>query len=141
MCRIFQSKNKKSFVFLDKLRHLQHAFQKLVSYKFQLTNLHGSSREEKEDNLGKLGRLEKTVSDFDEKLEVTKCLLEKIQEKLYDFDVNKKNNLIFNGIKMANGEDAAKLTVVVQDIIKTKLNILRFIDIVVTILISTFSYY
>ena len=72
---------------------------------------------------------------------MTKCLLEKIQEKLYEFDVNKKNNLIFNGIKMTNGEDAAKLTVVVQDIIKTKLNIIRFIDIVVTILISTFSYY
>lgn len=94
--------------------------------------MHGSSREEKVDNQGKLGRLEETVSDFDEKLEVTKCLLEKIQEKLYDFDVNKKNNLIFNGIARQTGEDAAKLTSVVQDIIKKKLNISRFIDILVT---------
>merc|ERR1711953_1473813 len=83
----------------------------------KLTNLHGSSREEKEDNQGKLGRLEETVSDFDEKLEVTKCLLERIEEKLYDFDVNKKNNLIFNGITRQNGEDAVKLTGAVQDII------------------------
>ena len=96
--------------------------------------MHGSSREEKEDNQGKLGRLEGTVSDFDERLEVTRCLLENIQEKLYDFDVNKKNNLIFNGIARQNGEDAAKLTGVVQDIIKTKLNILRFIDIVVKLI-------
>ena len=93
--------------------------------------MHGSSREEKEGNQGKLGRLEATVSDFDEKLEVTKCLLEKIQDKLYDFDVNKKNNLIFNGIARQNGEDVAKLTGLVQDIIKRKLNISRFIDIVV----------
>ena len=93
--------------------------------------MHGSSREEKEDNHGKLGGLEKTVSDFDEKLDVTKCLLEKIQEKLYDFDVNKKNNLIFNGIARQNGEDAAKLTGAVQDIIKTKLKISRFINILV----------
>ena len=74
------------------------------------------------------------MSDFDEKLEVTRCLLENIQEKLYDFDVNKKNNLIFNGIARQNGEDAAKLTGVVQDIIKTKLSILRFIDIVVKLI-------
>ena len=98
--------------------------------------MHGSSREEKQDNQGKLGRLEGTVSDFDEKLEVTRCLLENIQEKLYDFDVNKKNNLIFNGIARQNGEDAAKLTGVVQDIIKTKLKILRFIDIVVKLIPS-----
>ena len=71
------------------------------------------------------------MSDFDERLEVTRCLLEKIEQKLYDFDLNKKNNLIFNGIARQNGEDAAKLTGVVQDIIKKKLNILRFIDIVV----------
>ena len=103
-----------------------------VHCTFQLTNLHGSSREEKEDNQGKLGRLEETVSDFDEKLEVTKCLLEKIQEKLYDFELNKKNNLIFNGIVKQNGEDTAKLTGVVQDIIKKKLKISRFIDIAVT---------
>ena len=106
-----------------------------------MTNLHGSSREEKEGNQGKLGRLEETVSDFDEKLEVTRCLLERIEEKLYDFDVNKKNNLIFNGITRQNGEDAVKLTGAVQDIIKKKLNIIRFIDIVVTdIQLSKFSY-
>ena len=50
---------------------------------------------------------------------------------MYDFDVNKKNNLIFNGIARQNGEDVARLTGVVQDIIKKKLNISRFIDIVV----------
>ena len=96
--------------------------------------MHGSSREEKEGNQGKLGRLEETVSDFDERLEVTRCLLEKIEQKLYDFDLNKKNNLIFNGIARQHGEDAAKLTGVVQDIIKKKLSILRFIDIVVNLI-------
>ena len=37
-----------------------------------MANIHGSSREEKEGNQGKLGRLEGTVAQFDEKLEVTK---------------------------------------------------------------------
>ena len=93
--------------------------------------MHGSSREEKEGNQGKLIRLEQTVDGFDEKMDVTKCLLEKIQEKLYDFDVNKKNNLIFNGISRLNPENADRLTSTVRDIIKRKLKILRFIDIVV----------
>ena len=39
---------------------------------FQLTNMHGSSREEKEGNQGKIGRMEETVAGFDEKMEVTK---------------------------------------------------------------------
>ena len=61
-----------------------------------------------------------------------KCLLEKIQEKLFDFDVNKKNNLIFNGVARITNEDDEKLTAVIRDIIKRKMKILRFVDIAVT---------
>ena len=50
---------------------------------------------------------------------------------MFDFDVNKKNNLIFNGITKIDKENDEKLTGVVRDIIKRRMKILRFIDIVV----------
>ena len=56
---------------------------------------------------------------------------------MFDFDVNKKNNLIFNGITKIDKENDEKLTGVVRDIIKRRMKILRFIDIVVRYL--TFS--
>ena len=53
---------------------------------------------------------------------------------MFDFDVNKKNNLIFNGITKIDKENDEKLTGVVRDIIKRRMKILRFIDIVVRFL-------
>ena len=51
---------------------------------------------------------------------------------MFDFDVNKKNNLIFNGVARITNEDDEKLTAVIRDIIKRKMKILRFVDIAVT---------
>ena len=57
---------------------------------------------------------------------------------MFDFDVNKKNNLIFNGVARITNENDEKLTGVIRDIIKRKLKILRFVDIAVA---ESFSLY
>ena len=44
--------------------------------------MHGSSREEKEGNQGKVGRMEETVAGFDEKLEVTKGSAERYSKNI-----------------------------------------------------------
>ena len=100
----------------------------------QLTNLHGSSKEESEGTHGKVARLEETVAGFDERMLVTRSLMEQIQEKLYTFDVNKMNNLIFNGVPRLQNENSDRLMACVKNTIKRKLKIIRFIDILVRII-------
>ena len=96
-----------------------------------MANIHGSSKEESEGTQGKLARLEDTVAGFDERMMVTKMLLEQIQEKLYNFDVNKKNNLIFNGVPKVPNENNDRLLATVRNFIRKKLKIFRYMDILV----------
>ena len=105
----------------------------------QLTNLHGSSKEESEGTHGKVARLEETVAGFDERMLVTRSLMEQIQEKLYTFDVNKMNNLIFNGVARLQNENSDRLMACVKNVIKRKLKIIRFIDILVGIIEMNFT--
>ena len=111
-----------------KIKDLEDLVQYLTD---KLSTIHGSSREEKEGTQGKLGRLEDTVAGFDERMRVNKRLLEQIEEKLYDFDINKKNNLIFNGVPKIQNENNDRLLASVRTIIRRKLKIIRFIDILV----------
>ena len=111
-----------------KIRDLEDLVQYLTE---KLTNIHGSSKEEKEGTQGKLVRLEETVAGFDERMTINKRLLEQIREKLYDFDINKKNNLIFNGVPKNQNENNDRLVASIKTIIRTKLKIIRFIDILV----------
>ena len=111
-----------------KIKDLEDLVQYLTD---KLSTIHGSSREEKEGTQGKLGRLEDTVAGFDERMRVNKRLLEQIEEKLYDFDINKKNNLIFSGVPKIQNENNDRLLASVRTIIRRKLKIIRFIDILV----------
>ena len=108
--------------------------------QLQLTNLHGSSKEESEGTHGKVARLEETVAGFDERMLVTRSLMEQIQEKLYTFDVNKMNNLIFNGVPRLQNENSDRLMACVKNTIKRKLKIIRFIDILVRIIEMNFTH-
>ena len=112
-----------------KIRDLEDLVQYLTE---KLTTIHGSSKEEKEGTQGKLVRLETTVAGFDECMSINKRLLEQIREKLYNFDINKKNNLIFNGVPTIPNENNDRLVASIKTIIRKKLKIIRFIDILVT---------
>ena len=112
-----------------KIRDLEDLVQYLTE---KLTTIHGSSKEEKEGTQGKLVRLETTVAEFDERMSINRRLLEQIREKLYNFDINKKNNLIFNGVPKIQNENNDRLVASIKTIIRKKLKIIRFIDILVT---------
>ena len=71
------------------------------------------------------------MAGFDDRINVTKIILEQIQEKLYTFDINKKNNLIFNGVPKLENENNDRLLAHVRTIIRNNLKIIRFIDILV----------
>ena len=71
------------------------------------------------------------MAGFDDRINVTKIILEQIQEKLYTFDINKKNNLIFNGVPKLENENNDRLLAHVRTVIRKSLKIIRFIDILV----------
>ena len=56
--------------------------------------------------------------------------LDRVQEKMYDFEVNKKNNLIFYGIPNEINEKEAQLVQKIKDLVRHHMKIRR--DIVIT---------
>lgn len=87
----------------------------------------------KEQNLDeikdKFGVLTTTVTSFNDKIETSATMIDNIEEKMYDFEVSKKNNLIFHGIPAPRNETRRSLTNTIEDIIKGELNIKRDIQI------------
>ena len=81
--------------------------------------------------------LERTDRCVDEKfdriqknIETLKATLESAQEKMYDHECNKKNNLIFYGIPQEQREDLGLLHAKVLALIRVNLNIKRDISII-----------
>ena len=56
--------------------------------------------------------------------------LDKVQEKMYDFETNKKNNLIFYGIPNENNEKEPQLLAKIKDMIRNHMKIRR--EIIIT---------
>ena len=71
------------------------------------------------------GIIEHQVSYIDEKLMSIVGELERVQEKMYDFEINKKNNLIFYGIPNEINEKEPQLISKIKELIKTHMKIRR----------------
>ena len=56
--------------------------------------------------------------------------LDRVQEKMYDFEINKKNNLIFYGIPNEINEKEPQLIQKIKELIKNHMKIRR--DIIIT---------
>ena len=87
------------------------------------------SLSEKENNLDemneKFSELSQSVLTFRDKIESSASMIEDIEEKMYDFEVSKKNNLIFYGIPAPRNETRHSLAKTIQDILHSVLNITR----------------
>ena len=87
------------------------------------------SLSEKENNLEemkeKFSELSQSVLTFKDKIESSASMIENIEEKMYDFEVSKKNNLIFYGIPAPRNETRHSLAKTLQDILHSVLNITR----------------
>ena len=69
--------------------------------------------------------LSNTVKSFSDTVETSSQMIENIEEKLYDFEVGKKNNLIFYGLPSPRNESRHSLTHKIQNILQKILNITR----------------
>ena len=69
--------------------------------------------------------LSNSVKNFKDRIESSAATIENIEEKMYDFEVSKKNNLIFYGIPAPRNETRHSLGKTIQDILHSVLNITR----------------
>ena len=89
----------------------------------------GSYHQESEEMKQEIVSLKETLFSFKDKIELSSTMIENIQEKMYDYENTKKNNLIFYGIPTHRGETPAKLLMNIQEMIKNSLAIARDIRI------------
>ena len=76
--------------------------------------------------LGKTTKaIEENIQSLNEKVERITNTVENVQEKMYDFEANKKNNLIFYGIPNETHEKESKLVEKVKELIKANMRIRR----------------
>ena len=59
--------------------------------------------------------LSNSVKSFKDRIESSAATIENIEEKMYDFEVGKKNNLIFYGIPAPRNETRHSLAKTIQD--------------------------
>ena len=85
-----------------------------------------ASNQKETSGLGITTRLmEENIQSLNEKVERIANTVENVQEKMYDFEANKKNNLIFYGIPNETHEKESKLLDKVKDLIKANMRIRR----------------
>ena len=89
----------------------------------------GAIQQENEEMKQDINELKETMHSFKEKIEQSSTMIDNIQEKMYDYENTKKNNLIFYGIPTHKGETSSKLLITIQDIIKNQFTIARDISI------------
>ena len=70
-------------------------------------------------------RKEENIQQMNDKVERVANALEHVQEKMYEFEVNKKNNLIFYGIPNEGHEKENKLIMKVKELIKANMKVRR----------------
>ena len=77
----------------------------------------------------KFGALDHNVMSFKDKIDTSATIIDNIEEKMYDYELSKKNNLIFYGIPAPRNESRNSLTQTIQEIIHINLRISREIAI------------
>ena len=96
------------------------------------------ARHEDATGLGKTTEgIAETIQQLTDKVEKVDTGLENVQEKMYDFDANKKNNLIVYGIPNEVHEKEITLIAKVKELIKTNMKIRR--ELVITTVSRMFT--
>ena len=96
----------------------------------QMSKIYHSSVSREDEIMKKIEEMENNVKNLNENFEAMTTQLEDVQEKLYDFEQNKKNNLIFYGVPGDGRESKDDLKLKILNLLKLRLNIRREIPVV-----------
>ena len=113
----------------QRLSNLEEVLMSEKERLSQLQKMSGMTIDEIEFKLESRDRkLDDKINSIESKLDQLTSIIETVQEKMYDFEVNKKNNLIFYGIPQEERETPQKLTGKIVEAIRVKLSIQRDIS-------------
>ena len=129
LCLSHKLENRLAFVEESTSRKNKDFDEKLQSLVEKVFSLDGAFQEECEENEEKLQDFEEKVSSYKDKIETATAMIEDIQEKMYDYEITKKNNLIFYGIPTEKDESKEKLLQTIQNMIKIQLKFQRDVGI------------
>ncbi|XP_023325625.1 uncharacterized protein LOC111699245 [Eurytemora carolleeae] len=100
-----------------------------VEYTGKIHELAHVSREQRREYKAKFLDMDTEYTRLKERMETMNQMLDEVQEKLYEFEQNKKNNLIFHGVLAEHPETSDSLNQKVAHIIKSNISIKREIPI------------
>ena len=106
----------------EKDQHLQEILEE-INGKFE--SIEGISDKGNEDAMKKIGNLENVLGNLQESFTEMSNVMENVLEKMYEFESQKKNNLIFYGVTGEDDESSVKLMNKVKEVIRGQLNIQR----------------
>ena len=110
----------------DSTNKKNHDFEeKLKSLVEKVYGMDGLFQEECDENIEKFTDFQKEMSTYKDKIDTATKMIEEMQEKMYDYENNKKNNLLFYGITIEEEETKEKLTEKIQNLMKTELKLQR----------------
>ena len=95
----------------------------------QMSKMYHSSVQSEANVMKKIEDMDDRIKNLNENFETMTIQLEDVQEKMYDFEQNKKNNLIFYGVPGDNRESKDDLKHKIANLLKLRLNIRREIPI------------
>ena len=95
----------------------------------QMSKMYHSSVQSEATVMKKIENMDDRIKNLNENFETMTIQLEDVQEKMYDFEQNKKNNLIFYGVPGDNRESKDDLKHKIANLLKLRLNIRREIPI------------
>ena len=95
----------------------------------QMSKMYHSSVQSEATVMKKIENMDDRIKNLNENFETMTIQLEDVQEKMYDFEQNKKNNLIFYGVPGDNRESKDELKHKIANLLKLRLNIRREIPI------------
>ena len=95
----------------------------------KITQIYHSSVNREDAIMNKMVAMEENVRNINEKMESVTIQIDDIQEKMYDFEQNKRNNLIFYGVPGQDRENRDDLRIKISNLLRLHLNIRREIPI------------
>jgi hypothetical protein len=95
----------------------------------KLNHMYESSVEREEDIIQKIDNISNAVEFVNKKMSIINNQLDEVQEKMYDFEQNKRNNLIFYWVSGEEKEGRDELRVKILKLLRMYLNMKREIPV------------
>ena len=95
----------------------------------KISQIYHASLSKEEVIIKRMERVDDNIKSLNTKMENVLAQIDDVQEKMYDFEQNKRNNLIFYGVPGLDRENRDDLRIKISNLLKMRLNMRREIPV------------